>query len=257
VDLIQRCWSHQPEERPDFQQIYDDLCDFIIEGYIKDEWGRQFWSIHYPDQDSILWDDFIKNLMSSKVITLEDNTTYRGLAMSRKNPENRKIAECLQLLMSQIAGQRRSTFSRITCENFGKILVWFGPGVETDPKSAYTNFLERVGHICRQPWFFGLIYNPERILHDVERPVFMLRLSNDPGYFTIQTTQIKTRIVYAPGTGYKPENESTSFRDLVEFTNSKLKAYAPQAGSDFSLIWGTQTEQRGAYTPINTLIPNN
>jgi len=253
--LIQRCWSHSPDERPDFQQIYDELNELITEGYIKDEWGRQFWSIHFTDQDSVPWDDFIKHLMSSKTISLEDNTSFRGLAMSRKNPENTKIADCFHLLMSQIAGQRKSAFNRVSCENFGKIFLWFGPGVEPDPsKSRFPNFLERMAHLCRQPWFFGLIFNPERILHDGDKPVFMLRLSTEPGYFTIQTTQIKTRVIYIPGVGYKPENEQTIFPDLVEFTNTKLKAYEAQEGSEFTYIFGKNTEiDRGNYSAIGSL----
>jgi serine/threonine protein kinase len=88
--LIQRCWSHSHDDRPDFQVIYDELNDLITEGYIKDDWGRQFWQIHFTDQDTVPWDDFVKQLMSSKVITLDDNSTYRGLAMSRKKSGKRE-----------------------------------------------------------------------------------------------------------------------------------------------------------------------
>jgi len=242
--LVQRCWSASVDERPDFQQIYDELNVIITEGYIKDDWGRQFWAIHFTDQDSAPWDEFVKNLMSSKTITLEDNTTYRGLAMSRKNPENAKIADCLQLLLSQIAGQRKSEFTRVSCDNFGKLLAWFGPGIEIDGKSHFKNFLERMAYICRQPWFWGLLSNPEQILHDGEKKVFLVRLSNDPGYFTIQTTSIKTRIVYIAGKGYKPETDNNYFEDLVDFINNhpKLKTFIPQEGSAFSRIFGTSAD---------------
>jgi len=111
-----------------------------------------------------------------------------------------------------------------------------------------------MAHLCRQPWFFGLIFNPERILHDGDKPVFMLRLSTEPGYFTIQTTQIKTRVIYIPGVGYKPENEQIVFPDLVEFTNTKLKAYEAQEGSEFTYIFGKNTEiDRGNYSAIGSL----
>jgi len=89
----------------------------------------------------------------------------------------------------------------------------------------------------------------------------MLRLSTDPGYFTIQTTQIKTRIVYTPGVGYKPENEKNVFQDLVEFTNSRiLKSYESQEGSDFTFIFGKATDERvGSYRSMDSLeiSPNN
>jgi len=176
--------------------------------------------------------------------------------MSRKDPENEKKAKCLHLLCAQISGQRPSNFAKVSCENFGKVLTWFGPGVDTKPgKGKHKNFLERVAHIASQPWFFGLIDNADLLLHDGQRPVYMIRLSNDPGFFTIHTKKMKTRIVYDAKTGYKPEKGNNIFQDLVEFAENHLKAYDPLSGSEFAKIFGdVGFERAGAYKTINNLI---
>jgi serine/threonine protein kinase len=258
AQLIQKCWSYKPEERPTFKQIYDDLNDLITAGYIKDDWGRRFWAINFPDQETVPWEEFIKVLMSSKTIQLEDNSTFKGLGMTRKDYENRKTAEALRLLLAQISGKTKSTFGRVSCENFGKILSWFGPGEDNESKQK--NFLERMAHISRQPWFFGLIVDADRILfNEGDKPVFLVRLSTEPGYFTIQTTKIKTRIIYTPGVGYKGEMEEGIFQDLVTFVNDGLmKSYQPQKGSDFVTIFGTQTGPVvGSYMALNTFLQDD
>jgi len=243
TNLIKRCWSDKAKERPEFQEIYDELNVLITEGYIKDEWGRNFWLINFPDQDSVPWDEFIKILMCKKSVPLDDGTVFnKGLSMSRKDEENKKKMHCLKLLIAQISGQKLSAFTRVSCEVFGKVLAWFGPGIDHDPKSVHKNFLERIAHIASQSWFFGLIDNADLLLHDTpEKPVYMIRLSNEPGYFTIHTKKMKTRIVYQSGVGYKPEREKDVFLDLVKFADFHLKAYEPQSGSEYSTIFGTST----------------
>jgi len=86
----------------------------------------------------------------------------------------------------------------------------------------------------------------------------MIRLSNDPGYFTIHTTKMKTRILYVPGVGYRPEKEKEVCSDLVEFVNSKLKAYEIQIGSDYYPIFGaleSPQQPSNAYQAIHNLNP--
>jgi len=83
----------------------------------------------------------------------------------------------------------------------------------------------------------------------------MIRLSNEPGYFTIQTKKIKSRIIYVPGVGYKPEQEKDIFPDLVKFIEVKLRAFEHQAGSEYSLIFGTSGALAvGLYGAFGTLI---
>jgi len=39
--------------------------------------------------------------------------------------------------------------------------------------------------------------------------------------------KVKSRIVYVPGVGYKPEQEKDTFPDLVKFAEVKLKTFSP------------------------------
>jgi serine/threonine protein kinase len=189
VNLIKKCWHDKAKDRPDFQEIYDELNVLIAEGYIADEWGRNFWLINFPDQDTVPWEEFIKILLGKKTVTLDDGSTFnKGLAMSRKDPHNEKKSKSLHLLLAQISGQKNFAFQRVSCDAFGKTLAWFGPGVDKDPKAQHKHFLDRIAYIAQQPWFFGLIDNADLLLHDLpNKPVYMIRLSNDPGYFTIHT----------------------------------------------------------------------
>jgi hypothetical protein len=55
--------------------------------------------------------------------------------------------------------------------------------------------------------------------------------------------------------GYKPEKGNNTFPDLVEFSETHLKAYEPLSGSDFIKIFGDSTfEERGLYDRMNNLI---
>jgi len=262
VNLIKKCWHDKAKDRPDFQEIYDELNVLIAEGYIADEWGRNFWLINFPDQDTVPWEEFIKILLGKKTVTLDDGSTFnKGLAASRKNPFNEKKAKCLHLLLAQISGQKNFAFHRVSCDAFGKTLAWFGPGVDKDPNAQHKNFLDRIAYIAQQPWFFGLIDNADLLLHDLpNKPVYMIRLSNDPGYFTIHTKKMKTRMVYTPGKGYRPEKSAGDvFPDLVQFAENHLKAYEPQSGSDYSKIFGDSGQNMlpaGAYGLMSTLMIN-
>jgi len=220
--------------------------------------GRSFWLINFPDQDSVPWEEFEKTLMCKKSVTLDDGSTFtKGLSMTRKNPENQKKAKALHLLLAQISGQKNFAFHRVTCENFGKVLTWFGPGVDTTPTAQHPNFLERISYIARQPWFFGFIDNADLLIHDTDNKTrYIIRLSNEPGYFTIQTKKVKSRIVYVPGVGYKPEQEKDTFPDLVKFAEVKLKTFEPQSGSEFTQIFGNSEVQMGLYGAFGTLINN-
>jgi len=76
TNLVKRCWADKAKDRPEFQEIYDELNVLITEGYIKDEWGRSFWLINFPDQDSVPWDEFVKILMCKKSVPLDDGTVF-------------------------------------------------------------------------------------------------------------------------------------------------------------------------------------
>jgi len=201
----------------------------------------------------------MKTLMCKKQVLLEDGTTFtKGLSLSKKNADTKKQIECLRVLLAQISGISKSNFEKVSCQNFGKFLSWFGPGQETVNKEQ-RNFLSRMSHICSQPWFHGMINNPDAILSGKPKE-FMVRLSNEAGYFTIQTSTRKSRIVYTPTVGYYPDISAKKevFQDMVTWVQSFMKDYTPCLNSEFSLIFGFgDNPQIGNYSPSESLVPSD
>eukprot|EP01124_Arcella_intermedia_P021173 TRINITY_DN2913_c0_g1_i3.p1 TRINITY_DN2913_c0_g1~~TRINITY_DN2913_c0_g1_i3.p1 ORF type:complete len:522 (+),score=121.48 TRINITY_DN2913_c0_g1_i3:19-1584(+) len=216
LKLLDSAWHHKASERPDFMEIFDDLNVLITDGYIKEEWGRMFWLINFPDEDAVDWEEFVKSLKSSSKVELDDGSVFcRGLALPENDTQG---IECLKLLMAHISGVNQATLKTIKCEDFGKLLTWFGPGIDENSKRT---FLDRVVAICKQPWFFGNLANPEGLVAGSGGRLFLIRLSN-PGYFTVQSDTWKARVEYVPGRGYKAGNSPDFFPDLDMWVQSEL-----------------------------------
>jgi len=242
VDLITSCWGNKASNRPNFQEVYDELNIIITEGFIQDPWGRSFWLVNFPDHDFVSWDEFLKTLFCKKTIVLDDGTTLcRGLAVNKKDPQSEKVAKCVKILLAQISGVQKSLFHRVSCENFGKLLQWFGPGIELID-GTHKTFLERVLYLCSQPFFHGYLANPDTLLQGDPR-LFLVRLSpTNPGTFTIQTLKIRSRILYTPGEGYHPEMGDKQvfkdYRSFVQWIKTNMKDFVPLLNSDFAEVFG-------------------
>jgi len=214
-----------------------------VDGYIKDEWGRTWWLINFPDDDRIRWEDFENTIVRKKVVELEDGTTFcKGLALNRKDERVKNNIKCLKILLAQISGVNKLNFEYVTCESFGKLLSWFGPGVEVDGDKIST-FMDRIWAICSKAWFHGKIDNAEAILHE-KIGSYLVRLSTQAGCFTIQTSQVAVRIIYTPGKGFKEElrQEGEWFNNMDTLLSEKLPQMVPCGNSEFSSIFGTAVE---------------
>jgi len=258
IDLIKKCWAKKAKSRPNFQEVYDDLNIIITEGFIPDPWGRSFWLVNFPDHEFVSWDEFIKILYCKKTIVLDDGTTLcKGLAVNKADHQFTKIGQCVKILLAQISGVAKSRFTRVSCENFGKLLEWFGPGIELDPNGTHRTFLERVYYICSQPWFHGYISNPDVLLQGDPR-LFLVRLSVVPGTFTIQTLKVRSRIVYTAGQGYQPEmGDKQVFKDyksFVQWIDENMKEYSPLLNSEFTQVLGQPVEldPRNLYVALSS-----
>jgi len=58
-NLIERCWHHEPQERPTFQQIITELDYIIIDYSIFDFVGRRIWVKNFLSEDQVAWNDFL------------------------------------------------------------------------------------------------------------------------------------------------------------------------------------------------------
>uniref|UniRef100_A0A6B2L3F6 Protein kinase domain-containing protein n=1 Tax=Arcella intermedia TaxID=1963864 RepID=A0A6B2L3F6_9EUKA len=214
VKLLKCCWHQKPSERPTFQEIFDELNGLAIDGHIKDDWGRLFWEINFPN-DVVDWEEFEKVLRSSAEVELDDGTVItKGLSID----EERKLEiECLKLLLAHISGVKFDKVKFVKCEDFGKVLSWFGPGKEKNGK----NFLDRLVSVCQHSWFYGNPVNPEGIVSGGGGKLFLIRLSN-PGFFTIQSDTWKSRMEYVPGKGYRVPPSEDFFPDLNDWVQEEL-----------------------------------
>jgi len=266
--IIKNSWDENPNVRPDFQEIYDQLTINIIEGFIDDPWGRSFWIVNFPDSDYVPWNEFINVLYCRKTLKLDDGSkVYRGLALKNKNdPHIEKITRCIKILLAQISGISKSNFDVVSCESFGKLLKWFGPGIEQQGDGEKTTFLERVHFICSRLFFHGFLANSNTLLQGSHRQ-FLLRLSPIPGSFTIQTPTKRCRVIYTPGEGYKPQwvpdNNQMLFKtcsDFFNWINENMKNFVPLPNSDFSEVFGNNSHIENFYVPpsvFSTLIKHD
>jgi len=139
-------------------------------------------------------------------------------------------------------------------KNFGKLLAWFGPGIEERPDLR--TFLDRMVEICKQPWFHGNPENPDTLVKNAKPKSFMIRLSVQvPGSFTVQTPEIRARIKYIPGRGYEEEKGASKeiYPNLVTWVHEKLiiaRKYESLTGSQFTPIFGGGQGLAKLYTGI-------
>jgi len=221
VEIMKRCWADKAKDRPDFQEIYDELNLCIIDGLIKDEWGRNFWLTNWPDEDSIEWSEFIETVISNKTLDIKDAST----------PLFTKYLECLRIVVAQISGINKNNFNAITMENFGKLLEWFGPGVDKGK-----NFVDRVGEMCHEKWFHGQIDNAHAVQLLSNPKAFLIRFSTNPGSFTFQS-QVSVRINRTPDGGYQPAG-GDRYDSIFELVKKEWSELEICPGSPFSYIFG-------------------
>jgi len=160
----------------------------------------------------------------------------------KKNPETEKDKECLKLLLAQISGIKKLYFDHVTCDNFGKLLAWFGPGLEYKSNET-TNFMHRMRKICSEPWFHGNIDNADAIING-KSDHFLVRLSTQAGCYTIQTPDVRVRIIYKHHRGFQEEKTQKPelwFPDLSSLIKSFLGTKISCAESEFAVIYGNKS----------------
>jgi len=84
---------------------------------------------------------------------------------------------------------------------------------------------------------------------------FLLRFSDTPGSFTIQTSKNRCRVVYTPGEGYKPQLSEDNqifptYTEFVDWINQNMKGFTPLPSSEFSEVFGNDsTPSPNLYVP--------
>eukprot|EP01100_Stratorugosa_tubuloviscum_P009048 TRINITY_DN3790_c0_g2_i1.p1 TRINITY_DN3790_c0_g2~~TRINITY_DN3790_c0_g2_i1.p1 ORF type:complete len:523 (-),score=223.39 TRINITY_DN3790_c0_g2_i1:70-1638(-) len=62
LNLIEQCWHQQPEQRPNFEQVIQQLQHIIIEVSIPDSILYSFWTNHFQFNTQIKWSNFYQIL---------------------------------------------------------------------------------------------------------------------------------------------------------------------------------------------------
>jgi len=231
-ELIERCWTHNPHDRPSFAEILPALDNVMIETAIADPAGRQLWKRkEFFGHTEVDWAQFVGAFYAAIGQPPPDLT---------KDQKSNKHYVYLQAILDEkvldITKEKKTEF--VSMENFGKFLGWFGP--------LNKDILNRLADLCARPWFYGKISSSETatILNGKQKKTFLIRLSeNVDGCFTISKVDEKLeihhqRVFYNLNTGQfviRLGDKDTSFKslnDIVAVSELKLK-YPPAEKNRF------------------------
>jgi len=160
--LIEKCWAHEPNDRPTFEQILKCLDDISVTEFVEDGNGRSFWKRHFLGKFKVLCEEFAAHLGEDfclkeiiKVNSPKYNILHRIFTDDGKG-------------------------DKVTLEKFGRLLTWFRPFSK--------EIVELMLKLYENDGFYGILSrdNAEKELNAAGANHFLLRLSeSNPGRLTI------------------------------------------------------------------------
>eukprot|EP01105_Mastigella_eilhardi_P022935 TRINITY_DN5722_c0_g1_i2.p1 TRINITY_DN5722_c0_g1~~TRINITY_DN5722_c0_g1_i2.p1 ORF type:complete len:274 (-),score=51.62 TRINITY_DN5722_c0_g1_i2:32-853(-) len=233
--LIIDCWSEDPDERPEFSEILEQLTAIGIDLAVPDHDGSAFWTLYANKEESLAWTQFWG---------LFEQFCPRLKVEVQTKPE---LEDCMRaLLLGKITSDKAGI---VTIHNWGKFLSLFGPLSGKSP-----SLFEKVVGLCREPYFHGDITSQEAFakLHDKPSGTFLVRVSQQPGFFTVsckgkgQKNVIHTRIaVHSDGRVSVDNQFFATIPGLV--TGRPDLLMIPCSGSEFQMLFRTPAESENAY----------
>jgi serine/threonine protein kinase len=216
--LIEKCWHSNPNVRPSFDEINEQLDQIIVKSAIRDPHGRSFWIKHFLKQDSVPWpqfaaafynflrlpliedpnptfdSDIIKYLYLDADLDggVEDFEEGSKLQSDPKKKEQQKQANpvsedvlklrCLRYLLVQ-TGAEDYNKGIVQVARFGEILDWFGPILYRRKGSPSCFILDQMKSLLEKPWFFGDVTSQEaQTLIGKEPGCFLVRFTSNPKF---------------------------------------------------------------------------
>jgi hypothetical protein len=151
---MEKCWSADFRERPNFEQIISALEDLILQLSISDPQGREWWKSNFSDKEKIRWQELIPKF-------------YEYLSV----PTLEKDVLLLQAMFCGLIQLEEWQNPYVNIRRFGQVLDWFGP-------IEHANiFLSRIRDLVIQQWFHG----------DINAQESSIRLSaHGPGTFLVR-----------------------------------------------------------------------
>eukprot|EP01090_Pellita_catalonica_P015330 TRINITY_DN413_c0_g2_i1.p1 TRINITY_DN413_c0_g2~~TRINITY_DN413_c0_g2_i1.p1 ORF type:complete len:387 (-),score=68.97 TRINITY_DN413_c0_g2_i1:1271-2410(-) len=192
ADLIQRCWSSDPEARPGFGEINKALDKIITFSALEDPLGREFWLAHISPKFSVTWPEFAQLLWNFIGCELpndpesgigEDPTpvqppkptyiskpqpTRRPSSRGRRGAKQKPPAEEETTSTAPPASSNKATVAQLNVRCVKALLLDDG-NVEHDsatisqfnkmlkwfaPFEASEEFFNRIRTVLSQKWFF-------------------------------------------------------------------------------------------------------
>eukprot|EP01098_Paradermamoeba_levis_P003912 TRINITY_DN1729_c0_g1_i2.p1 TRINITY_DN1729_c0_g1~~TRINITY_DN1729_c0_g1_i2.p1 ORF type:complete len:525 (-),score=176.76 TRINITY_DN1729_c0_g1_i2:35-1567(-) len=172
-NLMNRCWDHNPNVRPEFEEIVTALDDIMIESAISDAGGCAFWKKHFKNKESAPFNQFATDVYAYMGLQLPSSSSQEEEALKLK---------CLEEVFAEKGW--------VSLLNFGVLLGWYGP------LSQDGSFLERTLNFVRaelglgildQYYFHGNLpqNKAENLLQGQPSGTFLVRFSRTPGCFAI------------------------------------------------------------------------
>jgi len=211
--LIKSCWKKDPEARPSFVSIIEQLDACIFDCAIDDKEGHDFWkSSFYQNGDNkseVNWTWFLE-----------------ALSTFMKMSPNLKIFEGLKSMLV------KNTETNLVCiEEFGNILKWFGPMNSKEPEN---NFLSKMLQLFGMRWFHGdiSIETAQTRLAGNEPGTFLIRFSSTPGSYALskiivdsenQRAIVHIRISHSENEfEFSYEKKNYEYKSLQDLVNAQV-----------------------------------
>jgi len=224
-NLIECCWDHNPEIRPPFSEIIDRLTEILVDVAVVDQESKKFWKQFFLGEEEVPCSHFEKNIYEFLNLPLEPNEDD-----DKEKEVYNQNSQMIHLFFARPSKSQTETESlKVNIENFGRLMLWFGPMLAVDENGNRTTILDNMRQICSKQWFYGEITTNQAVdeLTQFLGDTFLIRFSESmPGWYTLSQVQRGdgvTKILHQrikhnfPGGPYIKDRQSyPNLEDLVE-----------------------------------------
>eukprot|EP01100_Stratorugosa_tubuloviscum_P013788 TRINITY_DN708_c5_g1_i1.p1 TRINITY_DN708_c5_g1~~TRINITY_DN708_c5_g1_i1.p1 ORF type:complete len:509 (+),score=213.98 TRINITY_DN708_c5_g1_i1:63-1589(+) len=163
--LIENCWAPNPENRPHFNQIIQQLDNILVDVAIRSPQAAAFWSRSFTSRENVPWPEF----------EIKFSSTF-NFAREFIEPANAVKWQSLKII---IAKQERDPSLIdppfiVNIERFGRITQLFGL-VDND----INLFFNKIVSLLQNEWFHGDISTAQShsLLSNESEDCFLIRFS--------------------------------------------------------------------------------
>eukprot|EP01090_Pellita_catalonica_P003220 TRINITY_DN1286_c0_g2_i1.p1 TRINITY_DN1286_c0_g2~~TRINITY_DN1286_c0_g2_i1.p1 ORF type:complete len:514 (+),score=29.87 TRINITY_DN1286_c0_g2_i1:194-1543(+) len=255
--LMTRCWSPNPADRPTFLEIVEELKKLlrqlhgvdIFKLVLQDRHGMEFWCKYFETERVVPWATF-KNKLDEYLGTIPVTTPIESMETDSSEADTlgadklRITDACVKSLFAE----KRGNEFVVDIVRFGKMLKWVGPLRGRNPPRQ--SLFEGIYNLLSAEWFHGLLDKTEAEARLQGRPdCFLVRFSTSTaGTYTLSCSQASQsgvchsvmhyRILYDHAKGYYSHNAFYATLSEVVIALSKIFSLnKPCPGSAYQKLW--------------------